>query len=42
LSSRMVYGREHFIVGAVEFVAVKGFRAALIGGIRLYDHDFRI
>jgi hypothetical protein len=41
LLSRVVRGEKHLIVSAIEFVPVKGCRAALIGRIRLYNHDGR-
>jgi hypothetical protein len=37
----MVHGTVHLVVSAVEFVAVKGFGTATIGGIHFYNHDCR-
>src|ERR1035438_428681 len=35
----MVHGAEHLVVGAVDFVPMRGFRAATIGRIRFCNHD---
>jgi hypothetical protein len=42
LSSWMVFGDEHLVVSAIQFVMVEGRRyTANIGRMRFYNHDYR-